>query len=287
MESNYSDEVQDLYALFLYSQELMNKMLGKRETLHSKWYIGQAAFCFIACFESVGVALTFLPDSPLESEFEAPAFTSLASSARLIHEGLYITTYLLADKSEEESELQRLAWEYHTEKKRLIIVEAFSPEHPDLDVLRNHVAELKEAFEAHELFEGLDNNKKSNVLQGRTDRTMYRSEIEDLLNIDTSYLSSGFIFLSQYSHLTSYAANQVNAYGLQPDSIPAGLSILVRDILCKYSMIVSRLAKAFGVEVPENARQLIDHYVGVIEALEVNFAALDEDDVNMGYNNAL
>lgn len=287
MESNYSTEVQDLHALFLYSRKLMNETLGKREALYSKWYIGQAAFCFIACFESIGVALTFLPGSLLKSEFKAPAFTNLASSARLIHEGLYTTTYLLADKSEEESELQRLAWEYHTEKKRLIIVEAFSPEHPDLDVLRNHIAGLKEALEAHELFEGLDNNKKSNVLQGRTDRTMYRSEIEDLLNIETSYLSSSFIFLSQYSHLTSYAANQVNAHGLQPDSIPAGLSIFVRDILCKYSMIVSKLTKALEVEVTENARQLIDYYVGVIETLEVDFAALDEDDASTGYNNAL
>lgn len=277
MESNYENELQDLHRLFEYSQQLMGEMLENEDKLHSEWYIYQAAFCLIACFESVGVALTFLPDSPVDSEFKAPAFTNLASSARLIHEGLYVTTYLLSEKSEEESELQSLVWQYHTERKRLAIVETFDPNNPDLDVLKNHVSNLRDNLEENQMFNALDNNKKNNILEGRTDRTMYRGEIEDLLNIDSGYLSSNFKFLSQYSHLTSYAANQVNAYGADPGSIPSGLSILVRDILCKYSLIVDRISETFETGMPPDVQDLTHHYIGVIENIDGKFAEVEED----------
>jgi len=277
-KDKYQEELNSLGMLFEYSRQLMLNIKEEQERVQTEWNIGQSCFAFIACFEAVGNTLSMLPGSHIRSQFENTSFTVLSSNARIVFEGMLIVAYLLSEMTEEESEFRFKVWQYHAEKKRLIIARRFDSTSERLPKLEEDVEREAEEIRNHPQYGRLEKKTSGDIIRGATDKALSKSEIEALVGFEPGYLTSTYKFLSQYSHITSYATNQINEYGIDPTAIPTGLAVVLRMMIYSYSYVIKRLVDVLEVEnVPEEVRNTIDLYVDLAESFG-EFSVDDPDD---------
>jgi len=185
MITKYKIQLISLYSLFTYSDDLVEKLKMMK---FKEWYYEEALLFFQQSIESIGIALSFLPYSPIQSQYKVFSLPTLTSIGRTVIDNLFTISYLLEDKNTEEASLQKLVWEYHIDSERLELLKTYKSKNPIIKTLEQRIKKRKEDIQKHPLYNSLEPNEKNNCLMGTSDKIYSKHKIVTNLKINEDIL---------------------------------------------------------------------------------------------------
>lgn len=124
MKYLYKNELIILYSVFEFSKNLRAKLIIPND---ADWNVKNSMLIFNQAIDSVGIILSSLPDSPINSQFKSFNPSIIAISGRILIDHYLNIIYLLCPKNKEILNFQKLVWDQSIYFKRWYLVYNFNP----------------------------------------------------------------------------------------------------------------------------------------------------------------
>lgn len=241
----YKNRVLELHMLFEYARNLVSRFEVQED---AAWYQRAAVLAYQESVDTAGIALSYLPESPVQSEIKSFSPQTLASQTRILVDNYLTIGYLLADKDQEEEYLQKLVWDQAIDRKRYEMVDQFNPDNPRIDELEQSISQRKEKIQSHRLFSELDDDSQNNCSNGFRDKIYKNGEIVEKLELDEDAFWSQYKHYSQFVHSTAFASDQLEAFRRRRQGSVQFVSTMVSNLEAIFSMNTLEVSEGFGVD---------------------------------------
>jgi len=107
MRYAYKNELITLYSLFEFLKNLQLKLVIPSE---ADWNVKDAILIFNQTIDSMGLVLSSLPESPIDSGYKCFSPSLVSSQGRIMIDHYLSIAYLFSAKDKEMHEFQELIW---------------------------------------------------------------------------------------------------------------------------------------------------------------------------------
>lgn len=241
----YKNSLVELHCLFSYSE---TTLLQLENLSNLKWNEKEALIFLKEVYASLGIMLSFLPQSPINSSFKSYTLSNLANIGRFIYENFHTVYYLLYFIDDKTEEAKKLVWDHHVESKRLSILDISESTNPELEKIREKVSNDKLVLKENHFINSHKNKKL--FIEGKVDRILDRISVLNYTNLDIKRLESTFKHYSQFSHSTSLASNQLQFDIPLADEVMNLFSTFVKQISGIACLLIMPFQQTFKLELP-------------------------------------
>lgn len=249
MRYRYVNELITLYSLFEFSKNLLTRI---RLANSATWCQKAAFLVFRQALESVGVVLSYLPDSPIQSQFKSFSPSILASQGRIMVDNFITISYLLEKKTPEQmSNLQELIWNQGIDFDRQRIVQQFNPQSSELKKLARQIKNRDRKIRNHPLFNTLDKKMQNKCAKGQNDKIYTPNEIIERNGIKSDLFWPTHNHFSQFVHSTAFATDQLVGFERDAEQSLHFIRILVTEFISLFSLTILWFSDGFGVSKEE------------------------------------
>jgi hypothetical protein len=244
----YKNRVLELHMLFEYARNLVSRFEIKQD---AAWYQRAAVLAYQESVDTAAITLSYLPESPVQSEIKSFSPQTLASQTRILVDNYLTIGYLLADKDQEEDSLQKLVWDQAIDRKRHEMVDQFNPDNPKIDEIEQSISQRKDKIKSHALFSELDDDSQNNCSNGFRDKIYSNNEIVERLELDEDAFWSQYKHYSQFVHSTAFASDQLEAFRRGREGSIQFVSTMISNLEAIFSMNTLEVSEGFGVDSSE------------------------------------
>jgi hypothetical protein len=244
----YKNRVLELNMLFEYAKNLVSRFDIQDD---ATWYQRAAVLAYQESVDTAGIALSYLPESPVRSEIKSFSPQTLASQTRILVDNYLTIGYLLAEKDQEEASLQKLVWDQAIDRKRYEMVNQFNPNNPRIEQIEQSISQRKDKIESHALFSNLDDDSQNNCSNGFRDKIYKNGEMVERLELDDDAFWSQYKHYSQFVHSTAFASDQLEAFRRGREGGLQFVSTMVSNLEAIFSMNTLEVSEGFGVSSSE------------------------------------
>lgn len=244
----YKNRVLELHMLFEYARNLVSRFEVRED---STWYQRAAILAYQESVDTAGIALSYLPESPVQSEIKSFSPQTLASQTRILVDNYLTIGYLLAEKDQDEEDLQKLVWDQAIDRKRYEMVDQFNPDNPRIDELERSISQRRKKIRSHRLFSELDDDSQNNCSNGFRDKIYKNGKIVEMLELDEDSFWSQYKHYSQFVHSTAFASDQLEAFRKGRQGSVQFVSTMVFNFEAIFSMNIFEVSESFGVDSNE------------------------------------
>lgn len=275
----YKNELITLYSLLEYSKNILSRFPFSREL---NWHIKCSILIFKLALDSVGLLLSSLPDSPINSQFKSFNPAIIASQGRIMIDHYISIKYLLENKNEEMLIFHELIWNQAIDFKRWNIVNNFNPNNPFLHELKERLKQNEEKIKNHPLFETLDKNMQNNCALGSSDKTHTRNQIIERSKLNSTIFWALDNHFSQFVHSTAFSTDQLALIGENLDESLQFITHLVKDIIGLFSLIILEFSYSFNIPEEDVPLGILNTLVFWQDFFQGNF---EEKNISNNSNN--
>jgi len=236
-KKEYIITVRELEKLFETLVEITERNTGQRITSWDIGYLNHLSIKF--CFHLSSI-LKLLPESKLYTPILNAAlfdFSSICVLSRSMIETFLKILYVLKENENHNlQDLKFLVFEYHSEKKRLNLLNLNNVKKKDtIKKLEDETKELWEKIKSNPRFVKFSKISKG-IRKGRIAFLFSDEDICNYYNISSDYYKVIFQYLSQYTHPLPFGAKQMSQLSESIDDI----QLLLNPDL-KYCIVFSHL----------------------------------------------
>lgn len=261
----FKETLKNLAQLHVFSYSLARTIEDQENVVAPDRSVREATYSFIAAFQALGTILTILPGGYIKSDFKGYSFSVVASLIRQMMECLVNIGYWLENIDDEERGFRLDVAEYCADRLRLSLVDVKvrkSVSDDELVTLRERVDELWSNIENSAHFTKINRIVRGHIQPGRQHRVLSPGQIGENIGLELTFMKSVQDFLSQYTHITSYATQQVHAYADDTDLMSQGMSPLLTHTAIIYSTSMHLISKAYGIRpFSRDIEELVTWYV--------------------------
>lgn len=149
MRYAYKNELITLYSLFEFLKNLQLKLVIPSE---ADWNVKDAILIFNQTIDSMGLVLSSLPESPIDSGYKCFSPSLVASQGRIMIDHYLSIAYLFSAKDKEMHEFQELIWNQGIDFKRWYLVSNYNPDNPELQNMRDKLEKNEIKIRNHSFF---------------------------------------------------------------------------------------------------------------------------------------
>ncbi len=241
----YKNALVELHCLYSYCD---TAILQLSNLTNLKWNEKEALIFLNEVYASLGIILSFLPESPINSSFKSFTLSNLANIGRFVYENFHTVYYLLYYVDDKAEEAKRLVWEHHVESKRLEILDISESTNPELEKIREKVGRDKLILKENPFINSHKNKKL--FIEGKVDRILDRKSVLNYTNLDIKFLESTFKHFSQFSHSTSLASNQLQFRFPLADEVMNLFSTIIKQISGITCLMIMPFQQTFKLDLP-------------------------------------
>ncbi len=235
MKYYYKNELITLYSLFEFSKNLNIKLIVPDD---AEWNVRNIMLIFRQAIDSVGVILSSLPESPIESQFKTFTPTIAASQGRILIDHYLSIAYLSSAHDQEMLEFQEMVWNQAIDFKRWQVVSTFNKDNEHLPDLEEKIKDQEEQIRIHPFFLKLDKNLRNNCAKGFKDKIFNRNDIRGKIKIVPKIFWTLDTHFSQYVHSTAYSTDQLAIFGNDINESLSFLKHFISNICGLFSLII-------------------------------------------------
>lgn len=264
----YKNRVLELNMLFEYARNLVSRFEIKED---ARWYQRAAVLAYQESVDTVGIGLSYLPESPVRSEIKSFSPQTLASQTRILVDNYLTIGYLLADKDQEEERLQKMVWDQAIDRKRYEMVDQFNPDNPRIEKIESAIDRRREKIKSHSLFSNLDDDSQNNCCNGFRDKIYTNNELVRKLDLDEDAFWSQYKHYSQFVHSTAFASDQLEAFRKNRQGSIQFVSTMLGNFEAIFSMNTLEVSEGFGIDSGEVPLSVLNILLFWNDAMQGNY----------------
>jgi hypothetical protein len=237
-----------LLGLFEYGKQILS-LLILRNTLSKKQQ--NALQIFDQSIQSVGLFLSFMPQSPIKSEFKSVAPSLISQIGRALMEEFLTIQYLSIKRTIPEDELDVLIQNQFIDVQRKQMVQQINPNSQELPKMIESIDSRKNVIKSNELFKKLPSDIANNCLNGLSDKTMTKKDILESIGIKPEVFWSTYQHFSQFIHANAFAADQLSALGREMEETLLFLRTMTRNLVGIYCLSILFISYGFDISLKD------------------------------------
>lgn len=235
MKYLYKNELITLYSIFEFGNNLFIKLIVPDD---ADWNVKKSMLIFKQAIDSVGIILSSLPDSPLNSEFKSFNPSILGSQGRILIDHYITIAYLMGPKEPAMLNFQKMVWDQAIDFKRFFLVENYNPRSTELPQLKEQIKNNEKLIRENPLYEKLPKEIRNNCANGFSDKIYQRNQIKGIVNIVPKIFWTIDTHFSQYIHSTAFSTDQLALIGKDINKSFGFVKNLVAKITGLFSLIL-------------------------------------------------
>jgi len=238
MPNSLNEQIQFLELYSKFGAKIIENL---EDTEFEEWYNETAFIYFQEIASAVKIVLSTFPDSSIESQIRETNHLIINSVARSLMDTSVTSYYLLRDKKEKRSKLEKLIWSLHFDHQRLRMSHTFSKDfsHPFLEHIDQSRALTESSIKSNDLFKDLDDEIKNNILCGTESKTLSTNNILTTLGINQDRHWAIYKYHSQYVHSLPFTTDQAKLKSLDSEGFKHLTKTCLESISHYFALIIS------------------------------------------------
>ncbi len=270
IDEKYLESVQNLETLFKFVVRLSNDTHGRQVETRR---IEVASEIFTKICLHLSSMLKLIPKSSYfcpSKELVIWDYTSIVILVRAIIDAYYVMYYLTIDEvNSNEIDFRFLVWDYHSENRRLKLLELIGSKRKEIPEIKKNVEDLRSKVKSHPNFLKLEKNLLKGIARGEIPFVLTNTEIALKAGISEHYHKASYMYLSSYIHTFPYSISQTSAVE-NTDQIP----MLLKPYIDQCYGYICLCIRDFVIHVPDQKVYIVKELQEKIEMWEEIFKEL-------------